>query len=118
MTPATVSPRTVTAVMTPNNGRLAAKFRVPSTGSTMKANSASAMVSSSAGSLCALSSPITTAPGKVAVNAAAITASAASSASVTRSKADDFRRICAGASLRNRGMISVEAASARISPTR
>ena len=37
-----ISPRTVAAVITPNKGRLAVKFLVPSIGSTMKANSASA----------------------------------------------------------------------------
>ena len=71
--------------MTPNKGRLDAKFLVPSIGSTMKANSASAMVWSSAGSLCVPSSPMTTLRGNANFNAAVIAASAASSASVTRS---------------------------------
>jgi impB/mucB/samB family len=65
--------------MTPNRGRLDAKFFVPSIGSTMKANSAPAMVWSSAGSLCVLSSPMTTLPGNADFNAAVIATSAASS---------------------------------------
>jgi len=76
-------------------------FRVPSTGSTMNANPHRRIVSSSAGSLCALSSPMTTAAGK-AESMPWYDGLGCSSASVTRSKTDDLRRICPGAAAKPR----------------
>eukprot|EP01110_Echinostelium_bisporum_P013632 TRINITY_DN9587_c0_g1_i1.p3 TRINITY_DN9587_c0_g1~~TRINITY_DN9587_c0_g1_i1.p3 ORF type:complete len:64 (+),score=15.57 TRINITY_DN9587_c0_g1_i1:11-202(+) len=49
MMPATVSPFTTTASMTPNSGMPEAKLNVPSTGSMTKARSASPSPCSSAG---------------------------------------------------------------------
>jgi hypothetical protein len=57
------------------------------------------IASSSAEYLWVPSSPITIAPGKTAFNPVIITASATSSASVTRSSGDDFSRTCVAVSL-------------------
>ena len=115
--PATISPRRTTPAITPNSGRSDAKFFVPSIGSMMNARSGWSRPRSSVGSRSVDSSPTTTAPGKVFRRAAVMAASAASSASVTRSWRDDFSRVRLGIRPRNRGRISARAASRRISTT-
>ncbi len=57
MMPATVSPFRTTEAITPNSGSPAAKFAVPSTGSTTMANSARSSSSSNAGRAATASSP-------------------------------------------------------------
>ena len=117
MIPATTSPLTVTAAIVPNSGRPDAKFFVPSTGSTRKARSASARAFRSDGSRSVASSPTTTASGKRARRAAPIRFSAASSASVTRSRTEDLWRTWPSERFLNRGRISAIAASRRIDAT-
>ena len=104
-------------MMTPKSGNPAEKFLVPSIGSTMNANSASARRSSSAGLAAVASSPTTVAPGKRARNMAVIAVSAASSASVTMSWIDVLNRMAPGDRLRQLGRISVRATSRMISTT-
>jgi hypothetical protein len=113
ISPATASPRTMAATITPNSGRPEAKFLVPSTGSITKARSASPSLVRSEGSFSVASSPTSTACGKACNNPLAIIRSAASSASVTRSMGEDFCRTSWADRLRKRGMISTCAASRR-----
>src|SRR5690606_32591300 len=112
MIPATVSPFDTTASITPKSGTPEAKLKVPSTGSIVKASSASPSPSSSASFSEHASSPTITASGKRSLSLAVMYRSAFTSASVTRSAADVFCLISPASSLRNRGMISSRAASA------
>src|SRR5690606_24015400 len=72
---------------------------------------------SSSGSRSAASSPIMAAVGKSLRSREEISRSAASSASVTTSNAEVFSRVLLSTAPVKRGMISVRATSARISPT-
>mmetsp|Transcript_27238 Transcript_27238/g.49863 ORF Transcript_27238/g.49863 Transcript_27238/m.49863 type:complete len:218 (+) Transcript_27238:4443-5096(+) len=87
-----------------------AKFQVPSTGSMIKLNSASPRPSISAGVLEIASSPRTSAWGNAICSPRVIIASAAKSASVTRSVSSFLVAMSPASSLRKRGMISARAA--------
>ena len=97
------------ASMTPNSGTPEAKLKVPSTGSTTKARSASPSRGSSAGSSRNRPPRRRSSPrGSARRCAAVMTRSALTSASVTRSAAEVFWRTSPSPSRRKRGMISAD----------
>ena len=82
---AMVIPRRAKATMTQNGVCPLAKFRVPSTGSTIQTGASPSMARRTAGLAETDSSPTTQEPGKIFVSASVSSASASRSAMVTKS---------------------------------